>query len=135
MGTSQKMQNSTEMKNFQQSKNCIIYFDGGCPLCAKEIATYQKWRGADRIEWIDASKCTEEELGDQLDRSQALAKLHVRQSDGTLVSGSAAFVALWQNLNALNWFTRFLNNALMIRCLDFFYALFLQIRPIWRRHK
>ncbi len=128
------MQNSKEMKNIQQRKKCIIYFDGGCPLCAKEIATYQKWRGADRIEWVDASKCEDEELGGQLDRSQALAKLHVRQLDGTLVSGSAAFVALWQNFPALNWLTRFLNNALMIRFLDQFYAFFLHIRPIWRKH-
>lgn len=123
------------MKNKQQRKSCIIYFDGGCPICTKEIATYQKWHGADRIEWIDASKCEEKELGEQLDRAQALSKLHARLLNGKLVSGSAAFVELWKNFPALKWLTIFLNNALMIRCLDLFYALFLQIRPIWRKHK
>lgn len=114
-------------------KTCTIYFDGACPLCAKEIATYQNWRGGNQIEWIDASSCTEQELGTQLERSQALAKLHARDANGLLVSGAAAFVTLWSQLPALRWLTPLLRQAWMIRFLDSLYLAFLYVRPLWRK--
>nr|WP_315468417.1 DUF393 domain-containing protein [uncultured Undibacterium sp.] len=114
-------------------KTCTIYFDGACPLCAKEIATYQNWRGGNQIEWIDASSCTEQKLGTQLERSQALAKLHARDANGLLVSGAAAFVTLWSQLPALRWLTPLLRQAWMIRFLDNLYLAFLYVRPLWRK--
>jgi predicted DCC family thiol-disulfide oxidoreductase YuxK len=115
------------------AKVCTIYFDGACPLCSKEIATYQTWRGANRIEWIDASRCSDLALGTQLARTQALAKLHARDKNGMLVSGAAAFVMMWQQLPALKWVTPWLSQAWMIRVLDYLYEAFLKIRPLWRK--
>jgi ubiquinone biosynthesis monooxygenase Coq7 len=118
----------------EEPKNCTVYFDGSCPLCSKEIATYQKWRGSECIEWIDASRCAEDEFGPQLDRNQALAKLHVRSSNGQLASGSAAFILLWQQFPSLRWLTKLINKVWIIYCLDALYVLFLKIRPLWRRN-
>lgn len=114
-------------------KSCTIYFDGACPVCAKEIATYQGWRGAERVEWIDASRCSTQELGSELERTQALAKLHVRDANGNLTSGAAAFVVLWSHFPALAWLTPLLSKSVMISFLDRLYVVFLKVRPIWRK--
>ena len=112
---------------------CTVYFDGGCPLCAKEIATYQTWRGASQIAWIDASQCQDGELGAQLDRDAAMARLHVRNAKGELIGGAAAFVEMWRHLPALAWITPLLATRPMITLLDVLYAVFLKVRPLWRR--
>jgi predicted DCC family thiol-disulfide oxidoreductase YuxK len=78
-----------------------ILFDGGCPLCRAEIATYQRAAGGDGLNWVDAHGCGVVELGAGLDRPAALARLHVRRSDGTLVQGAAAFAEVWSALP--NW--------------------------------
>lgn len=111
---------------------CTVYFDGACPLCAKEIATYQTWRGAEKIKWIDASRCEETELGTQLNRQQALNKLHARDETGQLVSGAAAFIVMWRQLPALRWLTPLLEKRWAIALLDYLYSVFLKFRPLWR---
>lgn len=115
------------------AKQCTIYFDGACPLCSKEIATYQSWKGGDRIEWIDVSRCSEQALGTQLEREQALSRLHARDENGTLVSGAAAFLVMWRQLSVLKWITPWLGQAWMIRVLDYAYDIFLKLRPLWRK--
>ena len=109
-----------------------VYFDGGCPLCSKEIATYRAARGGDQLQWVDAQGCDEAALGPALNRSAALARLHVRLADGTLLSGAAAFVAIWQRLPAfrgLAWLAR-VPGALLV--MEGAYRAFLRIRPLWR---
>ena len=39
-----------------------LYFDGACPVCAKEVALYQKQEGACGIEWVDVTRCAESDL-------------------------------------------------------------------------
>ena len=127
------MKNKLSDSSLNIGKSCTLYFDGACPVCAKEIASYQQWRGAESIEWIDASRCSAQDLGSQLDRAQALARLHVRDANGHLISGAAAFVTLWRHLPALAWLTPVLSRPLVIDCLDKLYGLFLKLRPLWRK--
>ena len=123
----------TTTKSPPSAPECTVYFDGDCPLCAKEIATYQKWRGADQIAWIDASQCPDGELGAQLSRDAAMARMHVRNANGELIGGAAAFVEMWRHLPALAWLTPVLATRPMIALLDVLYVVFLKIRPLWRR--
>ena len=109
-----------------------VYFDGACPLCSKEIATYRAARGGDQLQWVDANGCDDAALGPALNRSDALARLHVRLADGTLLSGAAAFVAIWQRLpafRALAWLAR-VPGALLV--MEGAYRAFLRVRPLWR---
>lgn len=109
-----------------------VYYDGACPLCSREIAAYQRARGGDRLLWVDAAGCSADALGPQLDREQALARLHVRLPDGRVLSGARAFVAIWQRLPAfrgLAWLARLPGATLVMEVL---YRLFLAVRPLWR---
>ncbi len=111
---------------------CTVYFDGACPVCRTEIAHYQRQRGAEAIAWVDASSCDEAALGPGVDRAAALRRFHVREADGTLVSGAAAFVVIWRRLPAFGWLATLASSRPVLAVLEVGYGLFLRVRPWWR---
>jgi predicted DCC family thiol-disulfide oxidoreductase YuxK len=113
-------------------RRCVVYFDGSCPLCSREIGTYQGMRGADALTWLDASRCDSGALGNDLEREAALGRFHVRAADGSLVSGAAAFIEIWKHLPALALPARLCSTAPVLTVLEFFYGIFLRLRGLWR---
>ena len=109
-----------------------VYYDGACPICSREIATYQRQPGAENCSWVDASRAEPERLGPGLNSEQALARMHVRQADGTLVHGAAAFALMWQAFPATRWLGRFAALAPVNWILEGAYRVFLRVRPLWR---
>jgi ubiquinone biosynthesis monooxygenase Coq7 len=112
-----------------------VFFDGGCPVCRAEIKTYQKADVHQQVSWVDISQCADSELGPQLNRSDALARLHVRQSDGRLVSGARAFVQIWSALPRWRWLSMTARIPGLIHLMELAYVAFLRIRPLWRQSK
>lgn len=110
-----------------------VYFDGACPLCRAEIAAYQRADGGDGLRWVDVTRCDAAELGPDLDRSTALARMHVRRADGTLVQGAAAFVEIWAVLRRWRWLARLAGVPGVLPLMDLAYLGFLKVRPLWRR--
>jgi predicted DCC family thiol-disulfide oxidoreductase YuxK len=114
---------------------CTVYFDGLCPVCSREISAYRRLRGGEGIAWVDASRCEEAALGAGLDRASAMRRLHVRRgtgTNGTLVSGAAAFVEIWKQLPAFAWLARIFANRPALLALDLLYDGFLRLRRYWR---
>jgi predicted DCC family thiol-disulfide oxidoreductase YuxK len=112
-----------------------VYFDGACPLCSAEIAAYQRAEGGDGLRWVDVTRCEAAELGPDLDRSTALARMHVRRADGTLVQGAAAFVEIWAVLRRWRWLARIALIPGVLPLMDLAYLVFLRVRPLWRRDR
>lgn len=110
-----------------------VYYDGACPVCRREIALYRSQPGAEQLCWVDAAHCEPQALGPGLDRATALARLHVRDERGRLVSGARGFLALWQGLPRWAWLGRLLNRGPLPALLELGYRLFLRLRPLWRR--
>ena len=69
----------------------ILFYDGGCPLCSREIKHYRRLDSADRIDWIDISRDASllQAMGVTLET--AMARLHVLHRDGWLATGAYAF--------------------------------------------
>lgn len=109
-----------------------VYFDGACPVCRREIALYQRQTGAESLCWVDAAACAPEALGAGLDRPAALDRLHVRGADGRLVSGAAAFLAMWAALPRTAGLARLLDRPWLVQGLDAAYTGFLKLRRLWR---
>jgi predicted DCC family thiol-disulfide oxidoreductase YuxK len=110
-------------------KTLQVWFDGGCPLCLREIALMRRldWRGV--IEFIDVappdSVCP-------LEREALLARFHACEG-GVMVSGAAAFAAMWRViplLKPLGWAAR---NLVILAVLEALYLRFLRIRPRLQR--
>ena len=74
-------------------RDLTVYFDGSCPLCRAEIGHYRKQRGAETIAFVDVSDA-DVPLACGIDRDAAMARFHVRESDGRLLSGAEAFTRI-----------------------------------------
>ncbi len=109
-----------------------VYYDGGCPVCRREIAMYQRQPGAERCAWVDASSVQDEAIAEDLSRADALARMHVRRADGQLVDGAAAFIALWQALPSTRWLGRVAGVPPLPWLLELGYRGFLRVRRLWR---
>jgi predicted DCC family thiol-disulfide oxidoreductase YuxK len=110
-----------------------VYFDGACPVCSREIALYRREPGAEQLCWVDVAHCPPAQLGLGLSREAALARLHVRDAQGRLVSGARGFLALWQVLPRWAWLAGLLDRGPLPTLLEGAYRAFLMARRLWRR--
>tara|TARA_R110002167_G_scaffold24188_8_gene85458 strand:+ start:90 stop:482 length:393 start_codon:yes stop_codon:yes gene_type:complete len=110
-------------------ENLTVFYDGACPLCAREIGFYRRRRGADAVNWVDVSRDGEDEPAPGLSRRQALARFHVREADGRMLSGGRAFAALWLSLPGFRPLGRLFRLAPLAALLERAYSGFLKLRP------
>ena len=113
----------------KSAEQITVFFDGACPLCRREIAFYRRRKGADKIHWSDVSAVREKEIAPGLTKDRALARFHVLEADGTLVSGGTAFARLWEALPAFRRFGRLFRVRPLAWILDRVYDGFLRLRP------
>ena len=118
---------------FSAEQRFTVYYDGACPLCSKEIDTYRKAQGADEMAWVDAANADSDTLGQDLDCEKALARMHVRDESGELISGAAAFAAIWARMPKTRWLGRLMGTRPALWVLEPGYRLFLKVRPLWRK--
>jgi hypothetical protein len=81
----------------RKSLPLTVLYDGACPLCRREIGLYRRLRPKAPVCFSDLSDRTQP-LPPDTTREQLLARFHVRRSDGELLSGAQAFLALWAAL-------------------------------------
>jgi predicted DCC family thiol-disulfide oxidoreductase YuxK len=110
-----------------------VYYDGACPVCSREIAQYRRARGAENLDFVDVTRCDASQLGPDLTRDAALARMHVRDAEGRMVSGAAAFAALWRSLPGWAWLGRVASWPVVLPVLEVGYRGFLRVRTVWRR--
>ncbi len=107
-----------------------VWYDGGCPLCVREIALMRRLDRRRSIAFVDASSAD----GDcPLATDTLLRRFHARERGRPIVSGAAAFAAMWRAvplLRPLGLLARFRPVLwLLERC----YRGFLKIRPWLQR--
>lgn len=101
-----------------------VFYDGGCPLCRREIAHYRRLKPLQPIEWIDIDKVPDRVAEYGVDHAQAMARLHVQASDGTLHTGAFAFLAMWRGLPGWRWLAWLLDRRRIPLLLDRLYQRF-----------
>ena len=75
-----------------------LFWDGGCPLCRKEIAFY-KWLDASRqrVDWVDINADPRQLAAHNVALEDAMTRIHGIEH-GKLLVGVPAFVAVWERL-------------------------------------
>lgn len=110
----------------------IAYYDGACPICAREVAFWRSRPDGEAIAWVDVSSA-DADPGPGLAREAALARMHVRLPDGRLVAGARAFAALWGALRGFGWLGRLVASPVVAPLAEVAYRGFLAVRRLWRR--
>jgi predicted DCC family thiol-disulfide oxidoreductase YuxK len=113
-------------------KQATVYFDGSCPLCRAEVSHYRAQKGAEDLCFTDVSNPSATP-GTGLSREEAMARFHVRGADGSLVSGAAAFAAVWQHLPRYRWAARIAALPGVLPAMEAGYRVFLPVRPFLAR--
>ena len=102
-----------------------VWYDGACPLCVREIALMRRLDKRARIAFINV---TDSETGCPLDRELLLSRFHAFEN-GVMLSGAAAFAAMWRVIPVLRPLGLMARNPAILRILERIYLLFLRIRP------
>lgn len=109
-----------------------VYFDGSCSLCQLEIEHYRREDRAGRLHFCDVS-INEIDIGPDLTQRQAMARFHVRSSNGELMSGAKAFVAVWRVLPSWRLASKIAKLPAINLILEAAYRAFLPLRPLFAR--
>lgn len=104
-----------------------VMFDGACPLCRREIGVYQSLEPLQPVQWLDVSEAHDGLSADE--QARLLARFHVRLPDGRILSGAAAFVALWLTMPGWRWLGRIGRLPGVTPALELGYRGFLHLRP------
>lgn len=104
----------------------IVWFDGSCPLCAREIAMFRKLDRRGAIDFLDVSApisvCP-------IDRRELMRRFHAQEPGEPVVSGAAAFVVMWRATPLLRPFGEAARWPPLLWVLERVYTAFLVVRP------
>jgi len=114
----------------RMSDQVTVWYDGGCPLCVREIALMNRLDRRDRIEFVNVDL---EDASCPVDRQLLLRRMHAREGDGPLVDGAAAFAAMWRAIPVFRPLGLLAKNRAVLWVLERFYRGFLVVRPAIQR--
>lgn len=106
-----------------------VWFDGDCPLCRREIAVMRRLDRRGAITFTDVASG---QVRCPIDRAALLARFHARE-DGVMLSGAAAFAAMWRAIPVLRPLGLAARNRAVLRLLERLYIAFLRVRPTLTR--
>lgn len=98
-----------------------VFYDGGCPLCRREIQHYRRLASEKRIAWIDVERdvATLRHFG--LQQAEALHRMHAYSPKGQWLIGVYAFLAIWRCIPRYRWAARCIQALGMDRPLQWLY--------------
>lgn len=102
-----------------------VWFDGACPLCTREIALMRRLDAKGAIDFVDVTAATD----CPLDRSMLLARFHAQEAGGPMLSGAAAFAAMWRAIPLLRPLGLIAQLPPALWLMERAYRLFLRVRP------
>ncbi len=107
----------------------VVWFDGGCPLCRREIALMRRLDKRGAVTFQDV-----QEAGSvcPLPRDDLLERLHACEN-GRMLSGAAAFAAMWRAIPPLRPLGLLARSPHVLSALEGLYLMFLKVRPSLQR--
>nr|WP_269748035.1 DUF393 domain-containing protein [Altererythrobacter lutimaris] len=114
----------------QEASEVTIWYDGACPLCLREIALMRRLDKRKRIAFVDIAEDAPADC--PIDQADLLARFHAKE-DGVVLSGAAAFAAMWRAIPILRPLGLLARNHLILSILEKLYVFFLRHRPKLQR--
>jgi len=114
----------------EQTCRLTVFFDGSCPLCNAEIGSYQRDDTNSALTFVDV-RAPDADVPAYLDRNSGIARFHVLADSGELLSGAAAFAAIWRKLPRWRRLAQIAAIPGMLAILEVGYSVFLRARPLF----
>ncbi len=106
--------------------NLTVWYDGACPLCIHEIALMRRLDKRRVINFVDVAPV---DTVYPIDRALLLARFHAQEPCGPILSGAAAFAAMWRAIPMLRPLGLIARNGVVLAILERAYTAFLKVRP------
>ncbi len=106
-----------------------VWYDSDCPLCVREIALMRRLDRRGAIRFVDIQRGQD----CPLDAETLLARFHAQEGEGPLLSGAAAFAAMWRAIPVLRPLGLMARNGAVLWLLERAYRGFLKLRPSLQR--
>ncbi|MEJ6476358.1 DUF393 domain-containing protein [Pseudoalteromonas piscicida] len=81
----------------------IVFYDGNCPLCRKEMDALKRVDHADKVELVDIHSNRFECEFTEITKQDAMEKLHAYNESGELIFGLDVTVAVWKAVGKHRW--------------------------------
>jgi predicted DCC family thiol-disulfide oxidoreductase YuxK len=107
-----------------------VWYDGACPLCIREIALMRRLDKRGAIDFVDVAP---EAAACPIDRQLLLDRFHAQETGGPVLSGAAAFAAMWRAIPMLRPLGIVARNSVVLVILERTYIAFLKVRPRLQR--
>ena len=105
-----------------------VFYDGGCPICRREIDHYRKLDSDQRVNWCDIDAEPKVVEGSGVSFEDAMARLHVLDRHGELRSGALAFTVIWDELPGWCWLAKLVRGLRLIGPMEWVYGIWLRRR-------
>lgn len=128
--TTPESDHKPEARRTPDAERTKVWFDGACPLCQREIAFMKRLDRTNAINFVDVSGAGDPSC--PIDQAELLARFHAEE-DGKVLSGAAAFAAMWRAIPRLRFLGQMARNPIVLAALERFYRVFLRIRPSLQR--
>jgi len=115
-------------KPLQPQDRPVVFYDGGCPLCRREIEHYRRRDRAGALSWVDITRDGAALRAQGLSLDQAMARLHVLDAEGQWQTGAWGFAAIWERLPGYRWLARLLRGLRLLPLVDAGYRYFARWR-------
>jgi predicted DCC family thiol-disulfide oxidoreductase YuxK len=109
-----------------------LFFDGLCPLCAREIAHYRKHIPAGTAHYLDITAADFDARAHGLDPGRVHREMHVKVGE-EVRTGVDAFIAIWEATTRYRWAARLARLPGIHFVLTLGYAVFARMRPLLPR--
>ena len=73
-----------------------VFYDGACPICAREMALMQRVDSKHRLRLCDFSSPEYDAAATGLSVAELSAVIHARREDGIVITGVEVFRTIWQ---------------------------------------
>lgn len=106
-----------------------VWYDSECPLCLREINLMRRISPPGAIAFVEIQGAT----GCPLDTVTLMSRFHARERGQPIVSGAAAFAAMWRAVPALRPLGLLAKFPPLLWILERLYRVFLKFRPWLQR--
>lgn len=119
---------SPENQDSELDGRVTMLYDGGCPLCSKEVAHYRRIDRDNSVNWVDIDQDTPLLNALNVSKDSAMKHLHVVNKEGDIVKGAYAFAAIWAELPRYHHLARLVRLPGILPVLNRAYLIFAEKR-------